>query len=1192
MSMLVPPAWEHASEMDDEVRAFHQWHASLMEPWDGPAALVFTDGRVVGAALDRNGLRPLRWIVCDDGLVVCASEAGVIDARDRGRVRRGKLGPGDMLIVDPERGTVDTEPILERARLLPFPAWVATHRVRAVDVLPAAPHVEDAHRLRVAHGYTREDLDLLFRPAASTGKEPTFSMGDDTPIPPLSEHDRPVTSFLRQRFAQVTNPALDHIRERSVMSIGVLLGSRAPLLQDRPEAAALLETDSFFLWRCPDGIRLDATWPAAEGAAGLAPAILRLAADAVTAAPGHPVLVVSDAAVNEDRVPVPSVLAVGAVNAALVRAGLRTRTSIVAEADDVRESHDAVCLLAVGAEAIHPRLALVTAAGFAAGGEAGGASEASAYRDAIEEGVRKAMARLGISCLDSYRGAEALDIVGLASEVVHRCFVGLTSPAGGLGFDELGEAACRRHRAAYGPDPALAHPGEVKHRRGGQYHETNPDVVRGVHRTVDPFLERLRSTTAGDRTARTESRRSGGRAESAAASRSAYRRFADLVETRPPSELRDALELVTARRPLPLGRVEEAQAILRRFSSGAISHGAISAEAHLALALGMRLAGARSNTGEGGEDPERFRTPANAAIKQIASARFGVTPEYCSFAEELQIKIAQGSKPGEGGQLPGFKVTDEIARLRHTRPGVALISPAPHHDVYSIEDLAQLIFDLRQVNPDADVSVKLVAEEGVGTIAVGVAKALADVVHVAGADGGTGASALSSIKHAGLPWELGLVDAQRALSEAGLRDRVRIRVDGGLKTGRDVVVAALLGADEFSFGTAALVAEGCLMVRTCHLDTCPVGIATQRPELRRAFAGTPEMVATFFTAVAEEVRSLLAGLGAASIQEIVGRADLLRVGPDRLDGSALDVGFLTAPTDGARCFAQPQPEPGRSALGDEVFLSVWPSLRRGRSLRRAFRISNADRSVGARLGGAVGAAYGSGPTPGSATVTFEGAAGQSFGAFLAQGVTFLLKGCANDGVGKGMSGGTIAIRPPEDDAGDPVLAGNAVLYGATGGELFVAGRAGERFAVRNSGAVAVVEGFGQHGCEYMTEGTVVSLAPVGPNVAAGMTGGTLIVFDTDGSLERRLNPELVAASPARRADLNRMWGLIRRHLEMTGSTLASALLADPIAVQGLVRVVRPRPDVVVAAARAEGTRRRARASAAALRTRNGRDTGT
>ncbi len=902
IAMVVPAAWEDAPDMDEERRAFYRWHASLMEPWDGPAALIFTDGVAVGAALDRNGLRPLRYWAMDDGLVVCASEAGVIDPPN-GRIRRGKLGPGQMIVVDPRRGGLDDDAIGGVAKERPWAAWAEEHRIARLPEMPRAESLREDELLtrQILHGYTREDLTMMLRPAAANGKEPTFSMGDDAPIAALSRHGRSIFNHLRQRFAQVTNPAMDHLRERSVMSLSVLLGPREPLLGDDPHAAALEELESFFQWERPAGRRLDATWRVRRGVAGLRVALRRIASEALAAAAdGEPVLVVSDFAIGPDRAPIPSVLAVGAVNVALSRAGFRTQCSLVAEVDDARESHHVACLLAVGAEAIRLPLAAATVAALArsAGEDEEGVSSAlSRHREAIEDGIRKTLAKLGISCVDSYRGAEVVDILGLDDEIARMCFVSTPTALGGLSLDDVGAAVLERHALAYvAAARALANPGYVKFRNGGEHHATEPAVVRAVHRVADPSLERLRTNASGAKGSVEDgdvrAAHALGRAVKQPERPELYARYAAIVHARPPTTVRDLLELVPGETSVPLEEVEPVEDILSRFSTGAISHGSISAEAHETLALAMNSIGGRSNTGEGGEDPARYRTARNSKIKQIASARFGVTPEYCAFAEELQIKIAQGSKPGEGGQLPGHKVTDEIARLRHTQPAVALISPAPHHDIYSIEDLAQLVFDLKQVNPEAAISVKLVAEEGVGAVALGVVKALADVVLIAGADGGTGASPLSSIKNAGLPWELGLVEAQREMAESGLRSRVRLRVDGGMKTGRDVMVAALLGADEYSFGTAALLAEGCLMVRTCHLDTCPVGIATQRPELRAKFAGTPEMVAAFMTAVAEEVRALLACLGFRALDEVIGRADLLRLRTvDTVDGR-LDVSPL------------------------------------------------------------------------------------------------------------------------------------------------------------------------------------------------------------------------------------------------------------------------------------------------------------
>ncbi|MGZ8626340.1 MAG: glutamate synthase-related protein, partial [Actinomycetota bacterium] len=876
LAVAVPRAWERHPDLGEDERAFFRWHEARIEPWDGPAALVFGDGSVVGAALDRNGLRPMRYAATEDGLVVCASESGVVDLDGAG-VRYGRLGPGDMIAVDPSAGGLQLNPLAKIVRARPYARWVDEERVLAMP-LSRGDEPEDLTRRQVAHGLTREDMTLAVRPMASTGHEPTFSMGDDTPIPPLARTSRPVTAFLRQRFAQVTNPALDHLREGWVMSLRTLLGPRPPLLHDGPADRPILVLDTFLLEAAPAASVLDATWDTAAGTGGLERELRRLEGLAVGAArSGEGVLVLTHAAAGPGRVAIPGVLAVGAVHTALVAGGLRPCTSIVAEADDAFGSHDAACLLTCGADAVVPRLALATVTDLFAGGRLLGATSAEdarvRYLAAVEEGVRKSMSRLGISVLDAYRGSRSLDAIGLADEVVERCFPGVVSALGGLGFEALAARALERWDAAYGDGrPQLANPGIVKFHRGGEYHGTNPDVVRALHRTVDPGLTRLKSTAAGadgDGTPETV-------AEDAASDRDearrmhllqraaaghdadAFARFVELVERRPPVSPRDLLEIVPASRSVPHDRVEGASEILSRFSTAAISLGAISPEAHAALAEGANRVGVRSNSGEGGEDPARYGTDAVSRIKQVASARFGVTAAYLMSADELQIKIAQGSRPGEGGQLPAAKVTDGIAALRHAQPGIDLISPAPHHDIYSIEDLAQLVYDLRQVNPSAAVSVKLVASAGVGTIAAGVTKSLADVVHVSGADGGTGASPLASIKHAGLPWELGLAETRSRLVEDGLRDRVRVRVDGGFRIGRDVVVAALLGADEFSFGTTVLLAQGCLMVRSCHLDTCPVGMATQRPVLRARFAGTPEMVSSYLTLVGEDVRRILA----------------------------------------------------------------------------------------------------------------------------------------------------------------------------------------------------------------------------------------------------------------------------------------------------------------------------------------------
>jgi glutamate synthase domain-containing protein 2/glutamate synthase domain-containing protein 1/glutamate synthase domain-containing protein 3 len=1133
IAMLIPEAWELNPVIPAEIRDFYRYHAGLVEPWDGPAGVVFTDGRLVGATLDRNGLRPLRYAIVEGGFVACASEAGAVLLPEGGKVLRGKLGPNQMLTVDPERGVEASPGIkLELARRCPYGPWLGEGIRPVAPGEPVTPPEEDLTPRHVAVGYTREELSLILRPIGTSGHDPVSSMGDDTALPPLAGRARPLASYFRQGFAQVTNPAIDHLRERLVMSLRTLLGARAPLLSQGPEAARLVELESFFLYPSAleqlDAVVLDATFDVGDG---LRPACERLAAEAVTAvSTGRELLLVSDRNRAPGRAPVPALLAAGAVHQRLVAEGLRTLASILVESDEPRETHHFATLLGYGADAICPALALETMAALAAADKIGGdhppPDEAQRrFREAVEDGILKVMSKMGISDVASYRGAQIFESVGLAQEVVDLAFTGTPSPLGGIGFAELEAEALGRLEAAGDARPKLENPGYVKFRKGGEPHATTPEVVSALQEMR--AAHHLRSAV------------NGGGWET-------YERFAVLVNDRAPLEPRDLLELVPAAPPVSLHEVEPVLDVVRRFSGGAMSLGALSAEAHALIGVALARIGARANTGEGGEERSRFRSESNSAIKQVASGRFGVTPEYAAFAEELQIKIAQGSKPGEGGQLPGHKVTVEIARMRHTQPGVALISPPPHHDIYSIEDLAQLIFDLRQVNPDADVSVKLVAEAGVGIVAAGVVKALADVVHIAGADGGTGASPLSSIKNAGVPWELGLAETQQALVASGLRGRVRVRVDGGFKTGRDVVVAALLGADEVSFGTALLIAEGCLLVRTCHMDTCPVGIATQRPELRAKFEATPEMVETYLLLVAEEVRRLLASLGLRSLEEAVGRVDLLRpraTGDPRADALDLTPLLERAGNGPARYAGEHGTQAVGWELGERLATDAAPALEETRLVELAYPIGNGDRTVGARLGGRLGRELGLDAPPGRVRARFTGVAGQSFGAFLAAGVELDLEGEANDYVGKAMSGGRIVVRPPADDAGDPCLLGNTVLYGATGGELFCAGAAGERFAVRNSGAVAVVEGAGDHPCEYMTSGTVVILGRHGVNLGAGMTGGEVFVHDPEERLPLRLNDQLVAAQRLDPRAAGPLRELVERHHRHTGSARAEALLA-------------------------------------------------
>jgi glutamate synthase (ferredoxin) len=1105
---LVPPAWEHDQHLDPRLRQFLADNAPEQEPWDGPAALIFTDGEVVGAKLDRNGLRPLRHTLTSDGLLIVGSEVGITDLCDKQVIERQRLGPGEILIANPATGAIFRPN--EVAQLV----HADDVRRPAITVIAAknnaAPAPLDVNRLMAALGWTEDQFRMLFRPLVEQGQEPLWSMGDDAPPAFLSGLPRPLWDYCKQRFAQVTNPPIDPLRESHVMSLDVYLSKNvklnSPLLDGRQMDAL---GEALLTIHC-----VDFSFAAAGGIQAAHQALSKIRESATAAAAGGRAILLSDRALSEKRAALPALLAVSTAWRAMTESGAWSIPLIV-ETGQVVDTHHVALLVAAGASAVHPYLAMSLAARADLKGNPNGPAR---YRAAIEKGLRKVLARMGISTMSSYRNGQMFETVGLDARVCDAFFEDAGHALSGKTLDALLEDCISCHNAGFASAAAeFRDAGLYRFRHNGEQHASSPELVRRMHRYI-------KSPTAQNHAAVTV-----------------------LSEERKNVAVRDLLDVRPAQ-PLPLDEVESEVSLLSRFSTQAMSLGAISPEAHQTLAIAMNRLGGRSNTGEGGEDPSIYyeRPEANNRVKQVASARFGVTAEYLVHADEIEIKMAQGSKPGEGGQLPSAKVTPYIARLRHAIPGTSLISPPPHHDIYSIEDLAQLIYDLRAVNPNARIGVKLVSSSGVGVIATGVAKAGADVITISGHDGGTGASPLTSIKNTGLPWEIGLRDAHTALVRAGLRARVRLRVDGGLKFARDVVVASLLGAEEFGFGTAALLAIGCVMARQCHLNTCPVGIATQDETLRARFAGNPKMVETFFRALAADVRQRLAEMGARSIDDILGAVDRLR---PRSPEAAQSVASLLQPVlDAPAQF--PCPHEDTSALHVELNRVVddLESL----SLRSyRFAITNEDRAVGAHLSGEVlrriGPSFGlSNLEMSGVDCEFFGAAGQSFGAFLISGANFRLTGEANDYVGKGLCGGSIAIAANAEasERGD-VLVGNTVLYGATAGELFVAGRAGERFAVRNSGALAVVEGVGRHGCEYMTAGVVVVLGPAGVNLGAGMTGGlAYLLRDANG----RFNDDTMNRDSVRFAALEpqeELWlrRILRRHRKLTGSPRAADLLA-------------------------------------------------
>ena len=1172
--MLIPEAWENHGEMTPERRAFYRYWSCLMEPWDGPASVTFTDGTVVGAVLDRNGLRPSRYWVTEDGRVIMASEVGVVDVDPAKVVRKGRLQPGRMFLIDTEQGRIigDEEIKETLAAEHPYADWLATN-LKHLDDLPEVAHITETHldtvREQQTFGFTHEEMKLLIDPMAANGYEAIGSMGTDTPIAVLSNRPRLLFDYFSQLFAQVTNPPLDAIREELVTSISRVIGPEGNLLDPRPESARLLEIprpiidndeldklrhvgEARFGWQART---ISCRYPVAEGGDGLRAALARVRREASEAiAEGVTVLILSDWGTTEEEAPIPSLLFTAAVHHHLIRQKTRTQVGLIVETGEAREIHHFCLLLGFGAAAINPYLAFDGIEDRIRSGALKGvdfATAANNYIKAAGKGVLKVMSKMGISTVASYTGAQIFEAIGLGEDLVDEYFTGTVSRLGGIGLDEIAEEVRRRHARAYPSRPEershrdIDYGGEYKWRREGEVHLFNPETVyRLQHSTRSGRYDIFRQYT----------RLINDQAEALATLRGLFRfRTED-------------------RTPVPLEEVEPVSEIVKRFSTGAMSYGSISAEAHETLAIAMNRLGGKSNTGEGGEDSERFTPDANgdlrrSAIKQVASGRFGVTSEYLVNADDLQIKMAQGAKPGEGGQLPGHKVYPWIAKTRHSTPGVGLISPPPHHDIYSIEDLAQLIFDLKNSNPRARVHVKLVAEVGVGTVAAGVAKAKADVVLISGHDGGTGASPLTSLKHAGTPWELGLAETQQTLLLNGLRDRIVVQTDGQLKTGRDVVIAALLGAEEFGFATAPLVVSGCVMMRVCHLDTCPVGVATQNPVLRARFNGKPEFVENFFTFIAEEVRELLAELGFRSIEEAVGQAEVLDVNRaiEHWKASGLDLSpILHVPelADGAARYCRTSQDHGLDKVLDQQLLELAaPALDEGRPVHLELPIRNVNRSVGTLLGSELTRRWGGEGLPeGTIDIALEGSAGNSFGAFLPKGITLRLEGDANDYLGKGLSGGSIVVRPPEGSsfvAEDNIVAGNVIAYGATSGSVYLRGVVGERCCVRNSGATVVVEGVGDHGCEYMTGGRVVVLGSTGRNFAAGMSGGVAYVLDADGTFEGRLNTEMVGIEELDAEDRTFLLDAITKHRDLTGSVPAGEFLADTQAGLARIRKIMP-----------------------------------
>ncbi|MGD9850304.1 MAG: glutamate synthase large subunit [Nitrospirales bacterium] len=1157
MMMLIPEPWVGNPQMDLNRRGFYEYHAAVMEPWDGPAAVCFTDGHLVGATLDRNGLRPCRYQVTNDDLVVLASEAGVLPTEPHNIRMKGRLQPGRMFLVDTVQGRIidDEEIKTEITKRKPYRQWLTQHRV-SLDELPEPLNVPqpDHATLRQrqqAFGYTVEELKMVLHPMAVNGEEPTSSMGTDTPLAVLSERPQLLFKYFKQLFAQVTNPPIDPIREQLVMSLVTNIGPKPNVIAEIPEACRRIklqqpiltnnDLQKIRLFGDPNfrSKTLSLLFKVAEGPEGLASALDRLCQEASKAInDGEKFLILSDRGINEDWAPIPSLLGVSSVHHHLVREELRTEVGLILETGEPRDVHHFACLIGYGAGAINPYLVFESLVDMEREGffpeTVDIATAESKFIKAVNKGLLKIFSKMGISTVQSYCGAQIFEAIGLNRDLIDRFFTGTPSRIEGIGVRDVGEETLRRHALAYRPVPVrqLDFGGEIHYRIQGEHHNWNPDVIYKLQHAA-----RLNDAKT-------------------------YAEFAALVndEDKRRSTLRGLFDFKFSGDSVPLEEVESVSAIVKRFTTGAMSFGAISKEAHETLAIAMNRLGAKSNTGEGGEDPERYiplpnGDSKNSYIKQVASARFGVTAYYLVNAKELQIKMAQGAKPGEGGQLPGHKVDEAIAQLRFSTPGVQLISPPPHHDIYSIEDLAQLIFDLKNSNPDAAVSVKLVSEVGVGTVAAGVSKAHADKVLISGDSGGTGASPLSSIKYAGIPWELGLAETHQTLVLNNLRGRIRVETDGQLRTGRDVVIAALLGAEEFGFSTAPLIVEGCIMMRKCHLNTCPVGVATQDPELRKRYTGNPDHVVNYFMFIAEEVRNLMAKLGFRTVNEMIGRVDKIKVNHavDHWKAKGLDLSSLLVKPDVDSTVAtycrESQDHGLQGILDNQLVERCQPALEHGEPVAFELPICNINRTTGTVLSSHVAKRYGNeGLPPDTIQIKFTGSAGQSFGAFLSQGITLTLEGESNDYLGKGLSGGKIIVVPPKGVIFNPeetILIGNTSLYGATRGEGYFYGTAGERFGVRNSGARAVIEGTGDHGCEYMTGGVIVVLGKTGRNFAAGMSGGEAYVLNEDEQFPVKCNMGMVELEPVvALEDKQTLRTLIEAHLKYTGSAKASRILKE------------------------------------------------